>query len=160
MSLFSDSALARITRYLRQWCWLLPLGIPSPTGPPFTLAHGEAILFVGVVFTALALSCNSACGWMTAAAILRHCFWVGCASFYGAIGLAARSGLVWLFFLLALGNWFGQETGCHLAGWGLLAGHELSAAFCAVRWRAAGALFMLQSGCFSAGCLPSVRPWA
>ena len=29
----------------------------------------------------------------------------------------ARSGLVWLFFLLALGNWFGAETG-YISGWG------------------------------------------
>ena len=36
---------------------------------------------------------------------------------YGAIGYIARSGLVWLFFLLALGNWFGAETG-YVSGWG------------------------------------------
>jgi hypothetical protein len=32
-------------------------------------------------------------------------------------GFFGRSGLVWLFFLLSLGNWFGAETG-YMSGWG------------------------------------------
>ena len=35
---------------------------------------------------------------------------------YGAIGWFSRSGLVWWFALLSLGNAFGAETG-YLSGW-------------------------------------------
>ena len=69
----------------------------------------EAILFLGVVFTAVAL-------WQLGERLdngsghIAPLFLAGCV-IYGAIGYIARSGLVWLFFLLALGNWFGAETG-------------------------------------------------
>ena len=43
-------------------------------------------------------------------------FLAGCAV-YGLVGFFGRSGLVWLFFLLSLGNWFGAETG-YMSGWG------------------------------------------
>ncbi|MFN6887354.1 DUF2157 domain-containing protein, partial [Proteus mirabilis] len=33
------------------------------------------------------------------------------------IGFISRSSLVWLFFLLMLGNWFGAKTG-YMSGWG------------------------------------------
>lgn len=75
----------------------------------------EAILFLGVVFTALAL-------WQLGERLdngsghIAPLFLLGCAV-YGAVGWFARSSLVWLFFLLALGNWFGAETG-YVSGWG------------------------------------------
>ncbi|HGY4723633.1 TPA: DUF2157 domain-containing protein, partial [Citrobacter amalonaticus] len=69
----------------------------------------EAILFLGVVFTALML-------WQSGERLddgsghVAPLFLTGCA-IYGAVAWFGRSGLVWLFFLLALGNWFGAETG-------------------------------------------------
>ncbi len=36
---------------------------------------------------------------------------------YAVIGFISRSSLVWLFFLLMLGNWFGAKTG-YMSGWG------------------------------------------
>lgn len=75
----------------------------------------EAILFLGVVFTAIAL-------WQLGERLddgsghIAPLFLVGCA-IYGLVGFIGRSGLVWLFFLLALGNWFGAETG-YVSGWG------------------------------------------
>lgn len=91
------------------------MGIPPPAAGRLLALQYRAILFVGVVFTALAL-------WQLGERLddgsghIAPLFLVGCA-IYGAIGLAARSGLVWLFFLLALGNWFGAETG-YVSGWG------------------------------------------
>ena len=115
VSLFSDSALARIAlpAAVALVCYLW--GFRRQRQASHWHYSSEAILFVGVVFTALAL-------WQLGVRLddgsghIAPLFLVGCA-IYGAIGLAARSGLVWLFFLLALGNWFGAETG-YLAGWG------------------------------------------
>lgn len=114
-ALFSDSALFRI-------------------GVPFVLAVGcylwgfrrqrremqwhystEGILFLGVIFTALAL-------WQLGVRLdngsghIAPLILLGCA-IYGAVGWFGRSSLVWLFFLLSLGNWFGAETG-YMSGWG------------------------------------------
>lgn len=72
-------------------------------------------MFLGVVFTAVAL-------WQLGERLdngsghIAPLFLAGCV-IYCAIGYIARSGLVWLFFLLALGNWFGAETG-YVSGWG------------------------------------------
>ncbi|MDR6345260.1 hypothetical protein QE402_002245 [Klebsiella sp. SORGH_AS 1025] len=72
-------------------------------------------MFLGVVFTAVSL-------WQLGERLdngsghIAPLFLAGCV-IYGAIGYIARSGLVWLFFLLALGNWFGAETG-YVSGWG------------------------------------------
>lgn len=75
----------------------------------------EAILFLGVVFTAVALWQLGE--WLdNGSGHIAPLFLAGCV-IYGAIGYIARSGLVWLFFLLALGNWFGAETG-YVSGWG------------------------------------------
>ncbi len=69
----------------------------------------EAILFLGVVFTAISL-------WQlgerldTGSGYIAPLFLVGCA-IYGIIGWIARSGLVWLFFIISLACWFGAETG-------------------------------------------------
>lgn len=40
-----------------------------------------------------------------------------CALVYAALGLFFKSPLLWLFTLLALGGWFGAETG-YISGWG------------------------------------------
>ncbi|HHG8773781.1 TPA: DUF2157 domain-containing protein [Raoultella planticola] len=115
MSLFNDSALARITLpaviALACYAW----GFRRQRRESPWRYSSEAILFTGVVFTALAL-------WQLGERLdngsghIAPLFLAGCA-IYGAIGFVARSGLVWLFFLLALGNWFGAETG-YVSGWG------------------------------------------
>ncbi len=134
LSLFSHSALMRI---------LLPALLAvvcygwfsSPAAETQWHYSTEAILFLGVVFTAVAL-------WQLGERLdngsghIAPLFLAGCV-IYGAIGYIARSGLVWLF-LLALGNWFGAETG-YVSG-RLLAGHELPDSLRPVRRRAAGAL--------------------
>lgn len=76
----------------------------------------EAILFLGVLFTALGL-------WQLGMALddghgnIAPLFLIGCAV-YGAIGYFGRSGLIWLFCLLALGSYFGTSTG-YASGWGM-----------------------------------------
>ncbi|WP_434667326.1 DUF2157 domain-containing protein [Klebsiella sp. B345] len=113
--LFRDSALARIVlpAAIALGCYLW--GFRRQRRELHWHYSTEAILFVGVVFTAVAI-------WQLGERLdngsghIAPLFLVGCA-IYGAIGIAARSGLVWLFFLLALGNWFGAETG-YVSGWG------------------------------------------
>lgn len=113
--LFRDSALARIVlpAAIALGCYLW--GFRRQRREQHWHYSTEAILFVGVVFTAVAI-------WQLGERLdngsghIAPLFLVGCA-IYGAIGIAARSGLVWLFFLLALGNWFGAETG-YVSGWG------------------------------------------
>ncbi|MGG5415667.1 DUF2157 domain-containing protein [Edwardsiella tarda] len=77
----------------------------------------EAILFLGVTCTALMLWQLGE--WLDNGS--RHGapqFLIGCGCvIYGAVAWFGRSGLVWLFFLLALGYWFGAETG-YVSGWG------------------------------------------
>lgn len=138
LSLFSHSALMRILlpALLAVACY--GWGFRRQRRETQWHYSTEAILFLGVVFTAVAL-------WQLGERLdngsghIAPLFLAGCV-IYGAIGYIARSGLVWLFFLLALGNWFGAETG-YVSGVGrLLAGHELPDSLRPVRRRAAGAL--------------------
>ncbi len=138
LSLFSHSALMRILlpALLAVVCY--GWGFRRQRRETQWHYSTEAILFLGVVFTAVAL-------WQLGERLdngsghIAPLFLAGCV-IYGAIGYIARSGLVWLFFLLALGNWFGAETG-YVSGVGrLLAGHELPDSLRPVRRRAAGAL--------------------
>ncbi|HCH51664.1 MAG TPA: DUF2157 domain-containing protein [Proteus sp.] len=75
----------------------------------------EFILFIGVMFTALFL-------WQlgelldTGSGHIAPLFLIGCV-IYAVVGFISRSSLVWLFFLLMLGSWFGAETG-YMSGWG------------------------------------------
>lgn len=77
--------------------------------------NSECILFLGVMFTAVSL-------WQLAMLLdngsghIAPIFLIGCA-IYAIVGYISRSSLVWLFFLLMLGNWFGTETG-YMSGWG------------------------------------------
>lgn len=115
LSLFSHSALTRILlpALLAAACYVW--GFRRQRRETQWHYSTEAILFMGVVFTAVAL-------WQLGERLdngsghIAPLFLVGCV-IYGAIGYIARSGLVWLFFLLALGNWFGAETG-YVSGWG------------------------------------------
>ncbi len=138
LSLFSHSALMRILlpALLAVACY--GWGFRRQRRETQWHYSTEAILFLGVVFTAVAL-------WQLGERLdngsghIAPLFLAGCV-IYGAIGYIARSGLVWLFFLLALGNWFGAETELRLGVGRLLAGHELPDSLRPVRRRAAGAL--------------------
>ncbi|HGY4998408.1 TPA: DUF2157 domain-containing protein [Klebsiella oxytoca] len=115
LSLFSRSALTRIIlpALLAVACYAW--GFRRQRRETQWHYSTEAILFLGVIFTAVAL-------WQlgerldTGSGHIAPLFLAGCL-IYGAIGFFARSGLVWLFFLLSLGNWFGAETG-YVTGWG------------------------------------------
>jgi hypothetical protein len=155
--LFSDSALARIAlpAAVALVCYLW--GFRRQRRASRWHYSTEAILFVGVVFTALAL-------WQLGVRLddgsghIAPLFLAGCA-IYGAIGLAARSGLVWLFFLLALGNWFGAQTG-YVSGWGAYwLGMNYPVRFVLFGGALLALCFMLQKWLLQRGCLPSVRPW-
>lgn len=134
LSLFSHSALMRILlpALLAVACY--GWGFRRQRRETQWHYSTEAILFLGVVFTAVAL-------WQLGERLdngsghIAPLFLAGCV-IYGAIGYIARSGLVWLFFLLALrrGNRLRLGVGR------LLAGHELPDSLRPVRRRAAGAL--------------------
>ena len=127
-SLFADSELmARIIAFF-SYSFIARIGLPLLVAVLFYLwgfsrqrretawhYSTEAILFLGVFFTAIAL-------WQLGERLdngsghVAPLFLAGCAV-YGLVGYFGRSGLVWLFFLLSLGNWFGAETG-YMSGWG------------------------------------------
>lgn len=96
LSLFSSSALTRIIlpAVLATACYAW--GFRCQRRETQWHYSTEAILFLGVVFTAVAL-------WQlgerlnTGSGHIAPMFLVGCV-IYGAIGFFARSGLVWLFF--------------------------------------------------------------
>ncbi|GDX06310.1 DUF2157 domain-containing protein [Buttiauxella sp. A111] len=75
----------------------------------------EAIVFLGVLFTALSLS-QVGMALDNGSGNVAPLFLLGCA-IYGVMGYLARSGLIWLFCLLALGSFFGSSTG-YASGWG------------------------------------------
>ncbi len=108
LSLFSHSALMRILlpALLAVVCY--GWGFRRQRRETQWHYSTEAILFLGVVFTAVAL-------WQLGERLdngsghIAPLFLAGCV-IYGAIGYIARPG--WCgSFSLALGNWFGAETG-------------------------------------------------
>jgi hypothetical protein len=127
-SLFADSYLIAMLSSLFSHSGLLRIGVPLLLAVACYLwgfsrqrretqwhYSTEAILFLGVVFTALML-------WQIGERLddgsghIAPLFLFGCV-IYAVVGWFGRSSLVWLFFLLALGNWFGAETG-YVSGWG------------------------------------------
>ncbi|MDT4308148.1 DUF2157 domain-containing protein [Klebsiella aerogenes] len=115
INLFSDSAVARIILPTLLAIAFYYWGFRRQRRESQWHYSTEAILFLGVICTAIALwqlgdRLDDGSGHVAPLILL------GCA-IYGLIGYFARSGLVWLFFLLVLGNWFGAETG-YVSGWG------------------------------------------
>lgn len=127
-SLFADSGLMAWLADLFVFSSVARIGLPAALAVGFYLwgfgcqrretrwhYSTEGLLFLGVFFTAIAL-------WQlgerldTGSGHIAPLFLAGCAV-YGLVGFLGRSGLVWLFFLLSLGNWFGAETG-YMSGWG------------------------------------------
>lgn len=93
----------------------LRLGAASPPAPPGKRYGNEAALFVAVLLTACALWQLGV--WLDNGSGRVSVLLLFAALLYGAIGWFSRSGLVWWFALLSLGNAFGAETG-YLSGWG------------------------------------------
>ncbi|MFY9997360.1 MAG: DUF2157 domain-containing protein [Leclercia sp.] len=127
-SLFADSELMTWIIDLISFSSFARIGLPAVLAVGFYLwgfsrqrqesqwhYSTEAILFLGVLFTAIAL-------WQLGERLdngsghIAPLFLAGCAV-YGLVGYFGRSGLVWLFFLLSLGSWLGAETG-YMSGWG------------------------------------------
>lgn len=127
-SLFADSELMERIIAFFSFSFVARIGLPAVLAVAFYLwgfsrqrretqwhYSTEAILFLGVLFTAIAL-------WQQGERLdngsghIAPLFLAGCVV-YGLVGFFGRSGLVWLFFLLSLGNWFGAETG-YMSGWG------------------------------------------
>lgn len=75
----------------------------------------EAILFMGVLLTALGLS-QIGLALDNGSGNVAPLFLLGCV-LYGLVAWLGRSGLIWLFCLLALGCYFGTYTG-YASGWG------------------------------------------
>ncbi|CAI1081554.1 Uncharacterised protein [Serratia entomophila] len=75
----------------------------------------EAALFIAVLLTACALWQMGV--WLDNGSGRVSVLLVFAALLYGLIGWFGKSGLVWWFALLSLGNAFGAETG-YLSGWG------------------------------------------
>lgn len=75
----------------------------------------EAILFIAILLTACALWQLGV--WLDNGSGRVSVLLMLAAVLYGVIGWFSRSGLVWWFALLSLGNAFGAETG-YLSGWG------------------------------------------
>jgi len=110
---FSDITRAIILAFISAgfYCW----GILRQKRAPDKRYSNEAILVMGVIFTALFL-------WQLAVILdtgtgnVAPLFLLGC-FIYGAIAYAYRSGIIWLFCLLSLGSYFGTSTG-YASGWG------------------------------------------
>ncbi len=142
LSLFSHSALMRILlpALLAVACY--GWGFRRQRRETQWHYSTEAILFLGVVFTAVAL-------WQLGERLdngsghIAPLFLAGCV-IYGAIGYIARSGLVWLFFAGA-GQLVRRGNRLRLGVGRLLAGHELPDSLRPVRRRAAGACYGAQS---------------
>lgn len=138
LSLFSHSALMRILlpALLAVVCY--GWGFRRQRRETQWHYSTEAILFLGVVFTAVAL-------WQLGERLdngsghIAPLFLAGCV-IYGAIGYIARSGLVWLFFSAGAGQLVRRGNRLRLGVGRLLAGHELPDSLRPVRRRAAGAL--------------------
>ncbi len=91
------------------------LGIRRKGKKPEKIFSNEAILFLGVVNTAISIAflgivIDTGTGHYSLLLLLA------CA-IYGVLGLWFESILVWIFALLSLASWFGAETG-YISGWG------------------------------------------
>ncbi|WP_419811288.1 hypothetical protein [Bacterioplanoides sp.] len=91
------------------------LGIQKRNKNPGKIYSNEAVFFLGVLSTAIAIaflgkSLDTGSGHFSLLLLLA-------AIVYGALGLWFSSKLIWLFSLISLGSWFGAETG-YVSGWG------------------------------------------
>lgn len=91
------------------------IGASRRTKYPNQVFTNEAILFIGVIFTATAIgflgqALDTGSGHFSLLLLLSTIV-------YGALGLWFDSKLIWIFAVVSLGSWFGTETG-YISGWG------------------------------------------
>ena len=82
---------------------------------PEKIFSNEAILFLGVVTTAMAVyqlgrAVDSGSGHFSILLLISSVI-------YGILGIYLKSNLIWLFSLISFGSWMGAETG-YMSGWG------------------------------------------
>jgi len=114
-ALFETPPLARCIVLSVGAAGLYRWGLHRRTQAPDKVYRNEAIMFLGVLATAgavsqlgLALDTGSGC----VSLLLLLSFVV-----YAALGLLLQSNLIWVFALASLGSWMGTETG-YTSGWG------------------------------------------
>jgi len=88
---------------------LYAVGLRRRKRRPELIFTNEGLLFLAVLSTAMAIFSLGA-ALQLVDDDLRLLPLIGCV-IYGAIGLWAQSKLIWVFALVALGGWFGAETG-------------------------------------------------
>ncbi len=91
------------------------LGMRGRKKRPEKEFSNEALIFVGVLFTAGAVAyfgraCDNGSKHYSILFLIATII-------YGGLGLWFPSRMVWVFALLSLGSWFGTETG-YISGWG------------------------------------------
>lgn len=89
---------------------------------PERVFTNEGLLFLGVLSTAASISYLGEA--VDIGTEFRRLLLLACV-IYGALGLWARSKLIWVFALLSLGGWFGAETGYDGAAYYLGMGYPL-----------------------------------
>jgi hypothetical protein len=91
------------------------LGFFRRNKKPERVFSNEAIFFIGVLLCAGSIvffgkAIDTGSGHFSLLLLLATIV-------YGALGLALKSKLIWIFAILSLGSWFGTETG-YVSGWG------------------------------------------
>ena len=94
---------------------LYRLGVAKRRQAPDRVYRNEAILFLGVLTTAAAISqlgmaFDTGSGHYSILLLLSFLV-------YAVLGIVLESNLIWVFALASLGGWMGTETG-YMSGWG------------------------------------------
>jgi len=113
--IFSASASVKCIVFTLLAGGLYFLGIKRKGKYPDKIFSNEAVFFLGVVATAIAIGFLGEA--LATGSDHFSILLLLAALIYGALGLWFPSRLVWVFSLLSLGSWFGAETG-YVSGWG------------------------------------------
>ena len=95
--------------------WVYYLALKRRKKKPNNVFSNEAIIFLGVIFTAISIIYLGVALKMNDE-LVTFIFLLSTLIF-GALGVYFPSRLLWLAALIALGSWFGTETG-YASGWG------------------------------------------
>lgn len=113
--LFNAPALLKCAVLSLAAAGLYRLGLAKRGQDPGKVYRNEAILFLGVLTTAgavtqLGVALDTGSGHYSLLLLLSFIV-------YAVLGVMLESNLIWVFALAALGGWMGTETG-YLSGWG------------------------------------------
>ncbi len=113
--LFDVPAMAKCVGLSLVAAGLYSWGVKRRTQDPTRVYRNEAILFLGVVATAgaitqLGIALDTGSGHFSLLMLLSTLVYAG-------LGILVESNLIWIFALVSLGGWMGTETG-YLSGWG------------------------------------------